>query len=292
MLRMFIAAIVLATLLAGTAAAQDEDGWNLASDANLTLTQNAYSDNWDGSETGSISWAFTSNNLAEKQLGELILNKHTLKLEFGQTHRQDPETNDWEKPEKSTDVIDYETIFQFLVGWFVDPYVAGRVETQFHDERDQENTMALNPALYTESAGIARSFFRTEEREWTNRLGAAFRQHVDRNVPGEGDDRETETTTDGGIQFVSELRTPLADDRITLTSRLELYQALTYSEEDEEGVGDEWKTLDATLENTLAASITEHITVNLAIDLLFDEQIDEDVRFRETLALGLTFKLM
>jgi hypothetical protein len=277
----------LVAALAGPAAAQEE-GWNLASDINLTLTQNAYSDNWDGTETGSVSWAFTSHTSAQRRLGRSILNKHSLQLEFGQTHRQDPETNEWEKPEKSTDIIDYETIFQFMVGWFVDPFVAGRVETQFHDDR-YDNTMALNPALFTESVGVARSFIRTEEREWTNRIGAAFRQETDRNVGGE---EETETRTDGGIQFVSELRTPLAEDRITLTSRLELYQALMYSEEDEEGVGDAWQSLDAGLENALTASITEHITVNLAVDLLYDEQIDDEVRFRETLALGLRFQLL
>ena len=279
------AALIL--VWAGASSAQEE-GWNVASDINLTLTQNAYSDNWDGTETGSISWAFTSNSVAEKMLTDSILNKHRLELEYGQTHRQDPETNEWKRPEKSADVIDYETLLQFMIGWFVDPYVAGRVETQFHDERF-DNTMALNPALFTESAGIARAVFRTDEREWTNRIGVAFRQELDRNVGGE---EETETTTDGGIQFVSELRTPLAEDRITLSSRLELYQALIYSEEDEEGVGDEWKSLDASLENTLAASITDHITVNLILDLLYDEEIDDDVRFRETLALGLTFKLL
>ncbi|MBD3367011.1 MAG: hypothetical protein GF405_02405 [Candidatus Eisenbacteria bacterium] len=277
---------------AGPAAAQDEEGWNVASDINLTLTQNAYSDNWDGEETGSISWALTANGLAERSFGESILNKHTLKLEFGQSHRQDPETNEWKRPETSTDVIDYETVVQFTLGWFVDPFVAGRVETHFLDNRYANETMSLNPVLFTESAGVARAVFRTDEREWTNRIGAAFRQHLDRNVPGDGDERETETTTDGGLQFVSELRTPMAEDRITLSSRLELYQALINSEEDEEGVGDEWKSLDVTLENTLAASITDHIKVNLSLDLLYDEQIDPDVRFRQTLALGLTFKVL
>jgi hypothetical protein len=289
-MRIAISAVIL---LAFTASAfAEEAGWNLASDINLSLTQSAYSDNWDGSETGSLTWALAANGSAQRHLTEKLLNKHTLKLEFGQTHRQDPETNEWERPEKSADVIDYETVLQFTMGWFVDPFIAGRVETHFHDDRDPENTMALNPTLFTESAGVARAVFRTEEREWSNRIGGAIRQHLDRNLPGEGDDRESRTVTDGGLQFVSELRTPLADGRITLTSRLELYQALVYSEEDEEGVGDEWKSLDATLENTLAASVTEHITVNLALDLLYDEEVDEDVRYRQTLALGLTFKLL
>ena len=66
-----------------------EDGWQLASDINLTLTQNAYSDNWEGGETGALSWALNSNTLAERQLTDVVNSKSTLKLAFGQTHSQD-----------------------------------------------------------------------------------------------------------------------------------------------------------------------------------------------------------
>jgi len=60
--------------------------WSLSADVNLTLTQNAYSDNWVGGEAGAISWTFNSNSLAEKQLHEKVHSKNTLKLSFGQTH--------------------------------------------------------------------------------------------------------------------------------------------------------------------------------------------------------------
>lgn len=42
--------------------------WEISSEINLTQTQNAYSDNWDGSETGSISWAFNLNTVAKNRL--------------------------------------------------------------------------------------------------------------------------------------------------------------------------------------------------------------------------------
>ena len=58
-------------------------------DANLTLTQNAYSSNWAGTEVGVISWTFNSNSILEKQVSEKLNNKNTLKLAFGQTINQD-----------------------------------------------------------------------------------------------------------------------------------------------------------------------------------------------------------
>ena len=110
-----------------TAVAQD---WKLSVDANLTLTQNTYSDNWVGGESGALSWTFNSNSLAEKQLSERIYNKNTMKLFFGQTHNQERETHVWRKPVKATDLIDLESVFRFTFGGFVEPFAAGRLESQ------------------------------------------------------------------------------------------------------------------------------------------------------------------
>lgn len=87
-----------------------EDGWQLASDINLTLTQNAYSDNWEGGETGALSWALNSNSLAERQMTNVVNSKSTLKLAFGQTHSQDRSSKRWLKPSKTTDLIDLESV--------------------------------------------------------------------------------------------------------------------------------------------------------------------------------------
>ena len=273
-----------------------EDGWDLASDLNLTLTQNAYSDNWAGSETGAISWALNANLLAEKQLTPGMNSRTALKLSFGQTHSQDLETRKWARPTKSTDLIDLESVLRFTYGWPVDPYVSGRIETQFLDESDPEKKRALNPVTFTESAGVSRVLIETEDTDWMTRLGGAIRQRMDRDALPEGaSERETVTENDAGLEFVSEFRTPLADGAITLTSDLTVFKALYYSESDKlEGQPgeDDWKSPDVNWENTFAANVTEHIVVNLYVQLLYDKEVDQDPRFKETLSLGLTFRLL
>jgi len=280
---------------AGEADAAGETGWMVVSDMNLTLTQNAYSDNWAGSEVGAISWALNSNSLAERQLTSLLHSATTLKLAFGQTHAQDAETKRWRRPVKSTDLIDLESVLKLTHGWAVDPFVAGRVETQFLDESDPNNTRSLNPTVFTESFGVARTFIDEEKRGLSTRLGGAIKQHVDREVPtGEGAATKTVTTSDAGAEFVAEFRTALAEDKIGLTSRLEAYNALYNSEEDALGGtpgADDWKAVDVNWENTFTASITSYLMVNLYVQALYDKQVDAGVRLKETLSLGFTFQL-
>ncbi|MDD4858314.1 MAG: DUF3078 domain-containing protein, partial [Candidatus Krumholzibacteria bacterium] len=152
-----IAAMVL------TASAGDllADPWQKSVDASLTLTQNAYSDNWSGGESGSISWLFNSNGIFERQFTTIVNNKNTLKLFFGQTHSQNEETKHWSKPVKSTDRIDLETVFRFTTGMFFDPFASARIETQFIDQRDPANERVLNPVLFTESFGAAKVITKT-----------------------------------------------------------------------------------------------------------------------------------
>lgn len=278
-------------------------GWQVSSDINLTLTQNAYTDNWDGGETGALSWVFNSNTLAENQLTDVVNNKNTLKLSFGQTHKQDGNSKEWDKPSTNTDLIDFGSVFRFGYGWPVDPFASGRVESRFLDTSDPEKTHTLNPTTFTESVGIARVFIKEEKRDWTTRVGGAVRQHLNRNALPEGADelpegeakRENIFTNDAGVEFVSVFRTPLADGAITLTSDLTVYQALYYSGSDAlEGSpgADYWKSMDINWENTFSAGITKHIVVNLYVQVLYDKEIDADVRLKETLSLGFTFKLL
>jgi hypothetical protein len=293
---MKILPLLLASLMVLSATTSFAGSWSKSVDANLTLTQNAYSDNWVGGEAGAISWTFNVNALAEKQLNPKLHNKNTLKLSFGQTHNQDVETDDWQKPVKSTDLIDFETVLRFTLGAFVDPYTAGRAESQFYDASDPEKSRLMNPLRLTESIGAAKVFIKEEKRDLTSRLGFAFRQHINRDMLDPAtDERSTETTNDGGIELVTDFKTPLAKDRITFTSKLSIFKALFYSESDElEGLPNEdyWKSPDVNWENIFAASITEYIMVNLYVQWLYDKEIDKVGRFKQTLALGLTYKLI
>ncbi|HER44120.1 MAG TPA: DUF3078 domain-containing protein [Candidatus Eisenbacteria bacterium] len=292
-MRIMLTGIFVLLLCAEGASAEP---WKLEADVNLTLNQNAYSDNWVGGEAGSISWALNSNWLAERQLNAKLHSKSTLKLLFGQTHMQDVETDDWAKPVKSTDLIDLESVLRFTLGAFVDPYAGVRVESQFLDQSDPGLDRYVNPVKFTESAGIAKVFIKEEKREWSARLGAGVRQYLNRDVLNiVTDERETLTSNDGGLVFDSEFKTPLASDRISLQSKLTVFKAFIYSEKDEiAGLPNEdyWKAPDVNWENIFTAGITEHLMVNLYIQLLYDKEIDLAGRFKQTLALGVTYKLL
>jgi hypothetical protein len=288
------AATVLVIVLASSLSAEP---WGLSVDASLMLTETAYSDSWVGGEAGSISWALNSNSLAERQLSPVVHTKNTLKLAFGQTHSQDEESKDWAKPVKSTDLIDLESVLRLTLGGFVDPFLAARAESQFLDASEVEHKKYVNPLKLTESAGVARVLIGLEELEWTARLGAGLRQHVNRDVLVDSASftRETQTANDGGLEFVTDFKSILADERITYTSKLSIFQALFYSESDElEGLPNEdyWKSPDINWENIFTANITNYLMVNLYSQILYDREIDRRGRIKQTLSLGLTYKLI
>lgn len=272
----------------------DPKAWKISSDINLTQTQNTYSDNWEGDESGSISWAFNLNFLAEKQLSTTLNSRNTMKLAFGQTHTQVQETNDWLVPAKSTDLIDLESVLRYQFGGFVDPYISGHLVSQFTDKRDPDKVHNINPITLTEAIGAAKDLLKNDDTEWIARLGFGARQLFDRNALQADSTRDSKTTTDAGFEFVSELKTPLVKDRLKLTSKLIIFQAVTYSEADElEGLEEEdyWKSPDINFENIFTANITKYVMVNLYTQLLYDKQVDKGGRFKETLSLGLTYTL-
>jgi hypothetical protein len=274
-----------------------DEGWAPSLDANLTLTENAYSNNWAGGETGTLSWVFNVNGSAEKQLTRKLHNRNTLKLSFGQVHTQDSETDQWLAPEKSTDLIDGGTVFRLTLGSVVDPFASARLESQFLDASDPAKDRVLNPLTLTESVGIARVLVDEEKRDWTARLGVGFRQHIDRDalVDDSATSRETRSTSDAGVELVSEFVTPLSHDRITVTSKLVVFKAFVYSESDAlDGLPEEdyWKAPDVNFENTFTAGITKYLMVSLYMQLLYDKQVDLSGRSKQTLSLGLTYKLV
>lgn len=271
--------IILLTIAVTLSAAE----WETEADVNLTLNQNAYSDNWEGSELGNVTWSFQANFLAQKQLSQILYSKNTLKLAFGQTHRQNADTGKWGKPEKSTDLIDFESIERFTLGLIVDPFVGARLESQFIDQSLSEEKY-FNPITLTESFGAAKILYKKEKAELSSRFGAAFKQNLNSHD-------SIGSTNDGGLEFVTEYKTPLAQNRIKYNTRFSMYKALYFSEEDKIN-NDDWKSVDVEWENTFTVSISEYIMVNFYAQLIYDKQEDKAGQFRQTLALGLTYKFM
>jgi hypothetical protein len=267
--------------------------WNLAVDANVTLNQNAYTTNWGGGATGMLAYALNSNALAEKQLNSKMNSRNTLKLAFGQTSTQDT-NHTWSALVKSTDEINFESVLRFTLGWVVDPFASAQLQSQFWDKSDALLSRYFNPLVLNEGFGVARQIVKHEKTELVSRLGVGLKQRLDRQVL---DDtlipayRADKFSNYGGVTFATDFTTPLAQEKITYTSKLTLFQAVFYSDAAADPAG-YWKALDVGWDNTIAASITKYVMVNLTAQLLYDKEIDTRLRLKETLALGLTYKFI
>lgn len=282
------AAIGFILLTALPAAAQDTLGWKKSADFNLAVTQNSYSDSWVGGEAGSASWVSNLNALVEGPMAPKWISKSTAKLSFGQTHIQAQETKKWQKPVKSTDLIDLETTLRYVTGWYVNPFVGLRFESQFLDASVPTFKRYVNPIRLTESAGFTRRLYEKEKQFVDSRIGFALRELFDRRVLDTvAQTTETNTTTDGGLESVTDVSLKL-HERIGWTSKLTVFKPLTVSDKSVP----HWPAVHVNWENILAASVTKYITVNLYVQWLYDKPIDLRGRFKETLALGFTYKLM
>ena len=285
----YIMIIVILAVFAGLNA----ENWKLDSNMSITLTQSAYSDTWVGTELSNITWVANSTTTAEKQLKSWLQNKNTLKLAFGQTHNQKTDAlgdNYWEHPEKSTDKIDLESMLRFTTQAWVDPFVAARFESQFLD-LSQPETRIVNPMLFTETAGVIRSFIDEENRLFTTRLGAAFRENIDREVIIDAaGTQETQTTVDGGLEMVSEYKQKVMMPlEMNILSRLQLYQAIFNSKSDE--LNEDWKSTDMVWENTLSTKLFGLVSANLIFELRYDKEQVADLQWKEMLGLGLSYSL-
>lgn len=268
--------------------------WKLDSDLNFSLTQSTYSSSWVGTELSNVTWLSSVNTSAEKQLKPWLQNKTTLKLAFGQTHLQ--KTNAvgdkyWAKPEKSTDKIDLESILRFTTNAWLDPFVAARMESQFIDLSDNTLTRVINPILFTETAGVIRTFVETDNNFLSTRFGAAFRENLDRDVlDAATNERDTYSTVDGGLEMVTEYKHNFSPIDANLKSRLQVYQALFNSKKDE--LNEDWKSPDMMWENVLTAKLWKMLTVSATFEARYEKEAVHELQWKQLLGLGFSFSLL
>lgn len=282
--------MILAALLFCLCGMLGAEQWKYSADASFSLAQNFYSEKWAGTELSNINWIANSNSSAEKQLSKIMHDRTTLKLAFGQTHTQKEEGGKkyWEKAQKTTDKIDLESLLRFTLQFYVDPFVAARMESQFMDMSDPAKTRMVNPLKLTETAGIARTFIKDDYQELNSRLGAAFRQNIDRDVLV-GTERETQTTNDGGLEFITEYSKKFMPKDVTYKSKLLVYEALFNSKSKD--LNDDWKSPDVKWENTLSTKLWSVITMSLIFDVIYEREQVKEIQYKETLALGVSYQL-
>jgi len=116
----FALIMILSITLAVPATAGDDDKkigiWQNDVELGVNILQSSYSNNWNGGEKGSIVWTGNLDAKFEKQFTEMTNWRNTLKLVYGQTHQQERNGGGdlfWKKPDKTDDLIDFESLFRW-----------------------------------------------------------------------------------------------------------------------------------------------------------------------------------
>lgn len=268
--------------------------WEKAADAAFLANLNNYSDNWAGDEASSFNWTLTGNGTFKKAVTEYISSENVVKLGFGQSTGRMKNDTAWSELLKSTDIIDIDNVERLTLKWLVDPFIGVHFESSFLDQSDSMKTCYVNPVKLTESFGIARTLVKNERIDWSMRIGAALRQFADRNATDSLGEKVTEISNDGGLELVTDASAPISANA-TYTGKLTLYKAFFYSGADALiGTPQEnlWKAPDASFDNILAVKAGSYLTVNINLQLLYDKEIDSGMRLKESVALGLTYKLL
>ena len=319
--------------LAMPATAQDEDKkigiWQKDVELGVNILQSSYSQNWNGGDKGSVVWNGTLDARFQKQYGDSHNWRNILKLAYGQTHEQVRDENGnlyWQRPDKTDDLIDFESLFRWTPesGW--DPFVALAFKSMFEDKNDpQGRTINFNPLTLRGSAGVARAFINEEKQKFGARLGVAAirnrRAFFLEDSPST--DTQSESSNELAVELVAEYFVGALDERVDWESKLTLTQPFSYSGKSafEDGfVSDDpvpddiasyTTTLDIDWENTFTANITKVISVKLYIRWVYDKYdntvapvVEEGIlvnetdvhgairkagQFKQTLALGLGY---
>lgn len=280
------AALILCPAPAAFAETPPPGPWNYGAVAGLNLAQSAFSDNWAGGDKGNINWVLNADLTAKRQLSEKLNWSNQLQLAYGQTSTQNA-ARDWKTPDKTTDLILFESVGRWTLNGLVDPYAALRLDSQFQDDSDPIGQLLFNPVKLTETAGVARAFVQEEEREVISRLGFGFRQSFAREfTDATGDATETFTTNDGGIEFQTDAKAPMANNRVLYTGKFQVFWPVFFDQssalEDFDAlaaltdpnhvpVADYWKTPDVNWQNTFSSEITSWLNVNLYVQWVYDK---------------------
>jgi hypothetical protein len=305
--------------------------WKFGAVAGLNVSQSSFSSNWAGGDRGSIVWVLNSDMSADRQFSRKFNLANRLQLAYGQTSRQTPTTTGelvWDTPDKTTDLIAFESTGRMTLERAVDPYAALRMDSQFRDQSSPLGVIAFNPIKLKETAGVARLLFKTEDSEGLMRLGLGFRQTIAKSIDPLTLAKQSFSSNDGGLEWQTNITRPVLDKKVLYKGQLMVFVPVFYSKADEleqfdtraiaafpgrEAVADFWKSPDVSFQNNFSASITKYLSVNLYAQLVYDKfdsaanvdatfpladqlvEVDRNVRkagqFKETLSLGLSYRL-
>jgi hypothetical protein len=287
-----ISLITIGAFLLAAAPEVTAADWERSADLGLALTQSTYNSHWTGGEAGSVNWIANANAAFSAQFRPKLTWANTIKLAFGQTHIQDQESKEWAKPEKSADRVFFESVWRFKLWQALNPYAAATFESQFLDASVPQVKRYVNPFTLTEAIGLTRVFADTTYLKFVSRLGFALRQYTDNVVVDTiAATKERRSTTSGGLEWVTDFSHTFADEKMKYDTKLRTFVAFFRSGDEFSEDDDDWQAPHVAWEHTFSAAISKVVQVQLFVEFLYDKEISEAVRFKETLALGLTYRM-
>lgn len=296
-----LAVLALAlTLGAGAAAAADPPvagPWKYGALTSFNLAQSSFSTNWKGGDKGSMVWVLGAELSAERQFSTRFNLQNVLRAAYGQTASQkadpdDPRQYVWDAPDKTTDLLAFESNSRWTLNGFVDPYFSFGAETQFADQSSPIGTIRMNPIKLKQTAGVARVLEKTETSEVITRLGFGFRETLAKAwVDAVSRSQRSFTTQDGGFEWQTTATKPILDGKVLYKGRLLLFRPLFYSKSSDletldravvqyvestpgatrESVKDFWRATDIGFQNTFTAQLTKVLAVNLYGEFVYDK---------------------
>ena len=280
--------------------------WHVAGQLGVNLLQSSFTDNWNGGDTGAVSWGANFKISAENQFHQKWNWFNRLRLAYGQIHQQErvgPNSEQqWQEPTKTDDEIDLESVARYMPGNRWNPYFSFRFQSLFQDINDPfGRSIAFNPLDFREAIGMSRSFVERENEVFVGRLGAALRQSSRKfyfEPPEVGDATSRTNSNDGGLELRFDYNGNVLHENINWISRFTLYQPLFYSTKDQfdqitaedrdtYGLGDDIAdyplVVDVDWQNIFSTNVTKVIAVVFEIRWIYDKydnsvvpEFDED----------------
>jgi hypothetical protein len=296
---------LVASIPARSPAQDDEEAalepgtWKLVGTLSLNLAQSSFSNNWMGDDQGAIAWVANGDFTAERQFTKVNWSTQ-LQLQYGQTNTQETDPDNpgakvWSTPDKTTDLIQLETVGRYVTTLEVDPYLAFRWDSQFVDKGDPRGDIFINPNKLTETGGIAHAFIKDDKREVIGRVGFGFRQTLFRQFTDLEADKARFSTYDSGFEVQATTTYPFGGDKVLYKGKMLVFFPVTYSQSNElerfdelaqgihptrQAVASYWKAPDVNWQNTITAQLTKILAVNFYFQLIYnkyDTATDVDV---------------
>lgn len=260
----------------------------------LDANQLSFNSNWRGGGKGSFTWkVYSKIEMAFQKKKYKWTNK--VYTAFGQISVQ--EEKHWQAPEKSSDIIDYDSVIQFTLEKFIDPYISVSMNTQFKPGYDPRSGLLVskfaNPLQLSQSAGIAKNMFKREKVQVTTRVGYSAKEFIatDKSLRKRWTGDESRgVKIDGGIEWLTETKTELKPG-MQWNGKLKLFQAIVSSIAEEKDPQKNWRKLDVHWEQTVTFKLSQYVLFNLLMKFIYDRDTSKGGQFLESASLGISYKL-